>query len=207
MLWSRMGDEQLNLTAADLDVCSVTVKNTHLQLQYFEHSVQFCAVKTCDVHRIDISTQSLAVSACSCCLWWLTELWTLKQMVFLPLLRMLFTFAVWGQSEGAQLCLYSQSLSLSLSRFILTLPQRQYSVSCFLMLMPCWNNQMASLLYRLIWGRPFQKLSFNRFEAQFQAASKETDKHLHFYGLGLGSCCRGYLALWSELNRTVWRLV
>lgn len=104
---SKTGDEQLNLI--DLDVFWMSAQSRSKSPTYSFNilSIQcsFVPLKPLDVHRIDISTRSLAVSACSCCLWWLAELWTLKQMVFLPLLRILFTFAFWGQSEGAELCL------------------------------------------------------------------------------------------------------
>lgn len=61
---------------------------------------------------------------------WLAELWTLKQMVLLPLVRWLFAFSARGQGEGTEACVYSQSLYDS--GFMWTLPLRHYSASPFL---------------------------------------------------------------------------
>lgn len=79
----------------------------------------FFAIKTYDVHRIDMSMWSLIINACSCCLWWLTcwPVWTDWTLVpetdgFSSLLRKLFTGAAWSQGEGTEICLYSQPLTL-----------------------------------------------------------------------------------------------
>lgn len=136
------------------------VKNTHLRLQYFNHWVHSCPVKTFDVHRIDVSTQSLTVCAWSCCLWCLVcwsvlTGWTLDPETndfssrwgcYSHLLSMV--------KVREQKCLYSFSLSLFRFTGIWTLPQRQYYVSCFIIFdnftcsdsLPCWNSQIASLL-------------------------------------------------------------
>lgn len=58
------------------------------------------------------------------------------------------------------------------------------------------------------WSNPFRSWLIdcspvsnpNWIVAQLQGASKETDKHRSIYGLVLGSCCRGYLSLRSEIS-------
>lgn len=61
---------------------------------------------------------------------WLAGLWTLKQMVFLPFVRMLLPLSVQGQGEGTEPCLHARSVSGS--GFMWTLPLRQYPASRFL---------------------------------------------------------------------------
>lgn len=62
---------------------------------------------------------------------WLDELWTLKQMGFLsPVEDAIHICCPWSRWGSRTVCFHS--LSLSLFRFIWTLPPRQYSVSCCL---------------------------------------------------------------------------